>query len=369
MIFKSIPNTNFKNDNVPVIMKPTLVSRKFVLERGPNGFVLQFGSGNEAESDVIANPQQVAIDVFGKSYVNDMTFDPTKITQNANFGIVPTNTTLVVTYRTTNPENSNVAVNGINKVSNVSMAFTDESSLNTSIMNNIRTSVEVQNETPITGDNANISTGELKRRIYDTFPTQNRAVTSTDYEAIAYRMPGKFGSVKRVSVQKDQSSLKRNLNMYCISEDSQGKLINTNTTIKNNLKTWLNHYRMINDTVDILDAYIINLGIEFVLKAVDGANKTTVIESAVETIKAKFAEGFFIGEPIYISDIYSELKKSQDILDVIKVKLVNKTGAQYSYVAYDINSNLSPAGDYLVCPKNAVFELKFPNTDIKGKIR
>ena len=369
MIFKSIPNTNFKNDNVPVIMKPTLVSRKFVLERSANGFALQFGSGNEAESDVIANPQQVAIDVFGKSYVNDMTFDPTKITQNANFGIVPTNTTLVVTYRTTNPENSNVAVNGINKVSNVSMAFTDESSLSTSIMNSIRTSVEVQNETPITGDNSNISTGELKRRIYDTFPTQNRAVTSTDYEAIAYRMPGKFGSIKRVSVQKDQNSLKRNLNMYCISEDSQGKLINTNTTIKNNLKTWLNHYRMINDTVDILDAYIINLGIEFVLKAVDGANKTAVIESAVETIKAKFAEGFFIGEPIYISDIYSELKKSQDILDVIKVKIVNKTGAQYSYVAYDINSNLSPAGDYLVCPKNAVFELKFPNTDIKGKIR
>ena len=369
IIFKSLPNTNFKNDNVPSIMKPTLVSRKFVLERDASGFALQFGSGNEAESNVIANPQQVAIDIFGKSYVNDMTFDPTKISQNVNFGIVPTNTTLIVTYRTTNPENSNVAVNGVNKVTGVSMMFEDESNLSQATVNAIRTSLEVQNETPIVGDNANISSGELKRRIYDTFPTQNRAVTSTDYESIAYRMPGKFGSIKRVSVQKDQDSLKRNLNLYCISEDSQGKLINTNTTIKNNLKTWLNHYRMINDTVDILDAYIINIGIDFVIKTVEGANRSVVISSAIETIKSKYAEGFFIGEPIYISDIYSELKKSQDILDVIKVKIVNKTGGQYSYVSYDVNSNLSSAGDYLICPKNAVFELKFPNSDIKGKTR
>jgi len=369
IVFKSLPNSNFKNDNVASIMKPILVSRKFVLERGATGFTLQFGSGNEAETNIIANPQQVAIDVFGKSYVNDLTFDPTKITQNSNFGTVPTNTTLIITYRSTNPENSNVGVNSLNRVTNVSMMFENESSLSQGLMGAVISSLEVQNETPITGDNANITSGELKRRIYDTFPTQNRAVTSTDYESIAYRMPGKFGSIKRVSVQKDQDSLKRNLNLYCISENSQGKLANTNTTIKNNLKTWLNHYRMINDTVDILDAYIINFGIEFVIKTVNGASHSEALSDAVERVKSKFNDGFFIGEPIYISDIYSELKKSQNILDVIKVKIVNKTGAQYSYVEYDINSNLSAAGDYLVCPKNAIFELKFPNTDIKGKIR
>ena len=227
----------------------------------------------------------------------------------------------------------------------------------------------MQNETPITGDNSNITSTELKRRIYDTFPTQNRAVTQADYESIAYRMPAKFGSIKRISAQKDQDSLKRNLNLYCVSEDSQNKLTNTNITIKNNLKTWLNQYRMVNDTIDILDAYIINIGIDFVIKSVNGANATDVMDAAIDTVKEKFSNGFFIGEPIYLSDIYSELKKNPNVLDVIKVKLVNKTGGQYSFVKFDINSNLSADGDFLIAPKNAVFEIKFPDTDIKGKVR
>jgi len=369
MIFKEIPNSNFKNDNAPSILKPMLVSRKFTIEKSIDGAVLQFGSGTETESNVIANPQQVALDVFGKAYVTDTTFDPTKISKNSNFGTVPSNTTLIITYRATNPTDSNVAVNQLNKVVTTSMAFENESNLSQAIVSTVRGSLEVQNETPITGDNSNISSAELKRRIYDTFPTQNRAVTQSDYESLAYRMPGKFGSIKRVSVQKDQDSLKRNLNMYCISEDPQGKLIATNNTIKNNLKTWINQYRMLNDTVDILDAYIVNVGVEFVVKSVSGANKAEVLDNSIATIKQKFSSGFFIGEPIYLSDIYSELKKSQDILDVIKVKLVNKTGGQHSNIRLDINSNMSQDGTHLVCPANAILEIKFPDTDIKGKIR
>ena len=80
----------------------------------------------------------------------------------------------------------------------------------------------------------------MKRRIIDTFPTQNRAFTQLDYENIALRMPGQYGSIKRVSVQKDQNSTKRNLNMYVVSEDSFNKLTITNNTIKTNLKSWIN---------------------------------------------------------------------------------------------------------------------------------
>ena len=369
MVFKEVANTNFKNDNVPSILKPLLVSRKFVSELNTNGLTLQFGSGNEAESNVIANPQEVAIDVFGKSYVTDTTFDPTKISKNSNFGIVPVNTELIVTYRTTNPNNSNVSVGGINTVTARKLIFEDESALSATIMDSIKNSLEVQNETPITGDNSNITGVDLKRRIYDTFPTQNRAVTQSDYENLAYRMPGKFGSIKRVSAQKDPDSLKRNLNMYCISQDSQNKLIKTNNTIKNNLKTWLNNYRMINDTIDILDAHIINFGVEFAVKAVMGANKSEVLNDVTNTIAEQFSQGFFIGEPIYISDIYSELKKLQSVLDVITVKIVSKTGGQHSSILFDVNSNLSEDGVYVICPKNAIFELKYPQSDIKGKIR
>ncbi len=182
-------------------------------------------------------------------------------------------------------------------------------------------------------------------------------------------MPVKFGSIKRVSAQKDPDSLKRNINMYVISEDSFGKLTLSNATIKDNLKTWLNQYRMINDTIDILDPYVINVGIEFILKAAPTAEKYSLLESTVSAIQDKYDTAFFIGEHLYISDIYQALKEVVGVLDVVKVKIVNKSGANYSSNVIDIERNLSPDGDYLVVPKNAVLEIKYPKVDIVGKIR
>ena len=247
--------------------------------------------------------------------------------------------------------------------------FADRTLLLPSKIANIMNSIEVSNETPINGEVRTPDTNELKQRIYDTFPTQNRAVTQADYENVAYRMPYKFGSIKRVSVQRDPDSAKRNLNMYVISEDEFGSLVKTNTTIKKNLKTWLNQYRMINDTIDILDPYIINLGIQFVVKGASGANKYTLLQRCIATLKEKYDTCYYIGEPFYISDVYSELKKVDGVLDVVKVKILNKTGTQYSSVTISINDNLSPDGDYLMVPKNAIVEIKYPMTDIEGRVR
>ena len=309
------------------------------------------------------------MNAFGKSYTSDTSFDPTRLSKNNNFGIVPVNTTLTVLYRSTNPSNSNVAVGNLNKVNNARLKFNDESTLSPTSVSQIINSFEVSNETPIVGDVSNPSTTEIKRRIYDTFPTQNRAVTQSDYESIAYRMSPKYGSIKRVSVQKDPDSLKRNLNMYVISEDSFKKLTSSNNTIKNNLKTWLNDYRMINDTIDILDAHIINIGIDVMIKPVSGVSKSDALDDSLKIIKSMFEEGFFIGEHVYISDIYSKLKESQSILDVIMVKINSKTGGEYSNIKFDINSNTSPDGTYLICPKNAIFEVKYPDVDVRGKVR
>ena len=157
--------------------------------------------------------------------------------------------------------------------------------------------------------------------------------------------------------------------MYVISEDSEGKLTTTNATIKSNLKTWLNHYRMINDTIDILDPYIINVGVEFVVTPQIGANKYEVLNRCTNTLQEKYNTIYYIGEPLYISDIYQELKTVTGVLDVVKVKLVNKKGSTYSSIEYDINQNLSPDGSYLIIPKNAIVEIKYPSVDIKGKVR
>jgi hypothetical protein len=369
MVFKELANTNFKNDNIPSILKPYLVSRKFVVERNRYNTYLQFGSGNSSESNVVADPQSVAIELFGKDYVTDTTFDPTRLSKNENLGIVPANTSLTITYRTTNPRNSNVVAYGVNGVSSVSLDFANRQDLSETTISEIESSIEVSNEEAIVGDVSEPTTGEIKRRIFDVFPTQDRAVTKADYESVVYRMPSKYGSVKRCSVQKDPDSLKRNLNMYIISEDPDKKLIKSNITIKNNLKTWLNHYRMINDTVDILDAHVLNLGINFIVRPTTGIDRYTLLEACMTQLKNKFNETFYIGEPVYISDIYTELSKVTGVLDVSSVKLVNKTGANYSNVKLNINQNLSPDGSYLVVPQNVVVEIKFPEVDIQGKVR
>jgi len=246
--------------------------------------------------------------------------------------------------------------------------FENKEILTNSNIQEIIQSIEATNEKPISGDVTYPSTGEIKQRIYDTFPTQNRAVTQADYESMAYSMPSKFGSIKRCSVQKDPDSQKRNLNMYVISDDTEGMLATTNSTIKSNLKTWLNNFRMINDTVDILDPYIINFGIEFVVKSQESSNRFTVLDDCISAIKGRFSTPFFIGEPLYISDIYQTLKDVIGVLDVTKVKVTNKAGGSHSAASIIIDNNISQDGSYLVIPNNAILELKFPETDVVGKI-
>jgi hypothetical protein len=219
------------------------------------------------------------------------------------------------------------------------------------------------------GDVSRPSTGEIKQRIFDTFPTQNRAVTQKDYENLVYRMPAKFGSIKRCSVQKDPDSQKRNLNVYVVSEDPQQKLIKTNDTIKTNLKTWLNHYRMINDTIDILDPFIINFGINFIVKPQPRTNKFQVLDDCVAALADEFSSPMFVGEGLSISNIFNILNNVNGVNDVVKVNIINKNSSNYSSVFFSIQENTSPDGDYIVTPANAILELKFPEVDIKGKLR
>ena len=161
----------------------------------------------------MADPSTVAVQLFGKDYVTDSTFDPSRMTKNQSFGIVPSNTSLEIIYRATNASNSNLSAGSLNTVTAVVMDFNDEQTLDRSILDTIRSTIEVDNEDPIVGDVSENSTEDIKRQVYDTFPTQNRAVTQSDYENLAYRMPAKFGKIKRVSVQKDPNSERRNLNM------------------------------------------------------------------------------------------------------------------------------------------------------------
>ena len=370
IIYKELGNTNFKNDNVPSILKPILVSRKFVVIRDGSTVQIQFGSGKDGETGIIADPTEVAIDLYGKEYVSSTTFDPSRFAKGQAMGIVPSNTTLIINYIVTNPTNSNYSVGSVNNIVRIQADFNDRNTLVETTANDVISSFEVSNEEPIVGDVTNPTPSEIKRLIYDTFPTQNRAVTQADYENIMYRMPSKFGSIKRCSVQRDPDSRRRNLNTYVVSEDRNGNFVATNNTIKNNLKTWINNYRMLSDTIDVLDAYIINFGIDFSVRPTLDTDKYTLVDRCIEVLRNHFqGSKYFIGEPISVSDIYQKLSEVEGVLSVLNVTINNKKSGNYSSVSFDINSNTSPNGDSIIVPKNAVVELKFPSIDITGKIR
>ena len=370
LIFKEVSNSNYKNDNVPSILKPFLASRKFAVNRSRNSVTLQFGSGKSGESNVVADPAEVAMDVFGKTYVTNTTFDPSRLTKNESMGIVPSDTTLTINYRSTNPTNSNLAVGALTRVKSALLDFEDRNNLSATSVSEVISSIEISNEEPIVGDVTNPTSSEIKRRIFDTFPTQNRAVTQADYENMIYRMPSKFGSIKRCSAQRDPDSRRRNINIYVISEDNFNNLTLTNNTIKNNLKTWMNNYRMLSDTIDVLDAFIINYGIEFVVRPSIGADRFTLVDECINILRDKYTnEKLFIGEHIDVAGIYTTLSGVEGVLSVSNIKIVNKNGSNYSSTQFDINENTSPDGSSIIVPRNAVAELKFPTVDIVGKIK
>ena len=125
-------------------------------------------------------------------------------------------------------------------------------------------------------------------------------------------------------ITRDQTSFNgKNLNLYVISTDALGSLVETNNIIKQNLRNWINQYKMIGDTIDILDARIINLQIDFSLVSYANVNKFDVITECTNTLSNFYTDNYYdIGEPFKISDIYKILN---NIPSVIDTKMVTVT--------------------------------------------
>ena len=361
-------------DQAAEILKPFVVPRRFTTERNRRKTVIQFGASSDVSlpKDMIADPASVVMKLPGKNYIQDTSFDPSRLVESDKFGVGPSNTTLTVKYRLNTTGNVNARVGQLNTVGFADIDFEDLSIIDTKQARAVIKSIEVDNETPIVGDVTLPNSVELKKRIYDTFATQNRAVTQTDYESVVYQMPPKFGAIKRCKILRDHDSLKRNLNLYTISENRGGTLTATNGVVKRNLKTWLQKNKMINDTIDIMDAKIVNLKIQFVAVGEAEASKYDVLAAAKQKLKEYYSRVADIGEPFFITDVYQQLKKVDGLLDVTEVKITTKTGSggdrEYSDIRFDIDKATSADGRYIEMPLNVIYEIKFPNHDIKGAI-
>tara|TARA_X000001388_G_scaffold75652_1_gene70961 strand:- start:8342 stop:10141 length:1800 start_codon:yes stop_codon:yes gene_type:complete len=372
-IFRSVVNKDdTTRQHVPNIMVATSVPRRFIVNKKNNVVALKFGHGSEStlKTDNLTHPSNVVLKMHGRSYEQDKSFDPSKLIESDKFGIAPEKTTLKIVFRKNTTDNSNVATGGLTNLVSPILVF-KPTATNASKINSVRSSLEATNEEPIFGETALPTTSELKQRVNDIFATQNRAVTANDYEALIYRMPARFGEVKRAKIVRDQDSFKRNLNLYVVSEDANGNLATSNQVLKNNLKTWINNYRMINDTIDIIDPKIINIQIDFTAVVDYEQDKFDALSTAITEVQEMFEEKLDIGQPIYITKIYDVLNNLDEIVDVVNVKITNLTTGDGDYSADNllIENYISADGRILYAPDNVIYELKFPNLNIKGTIR
>jgi len=371
IVFESIRNFNQSNvEDAAYIIKPKIAPRRFEVENTFSGVTkIKFGSGSEAvlNNNEFPDPASVVMEKHAKQYYTDDTFDPNKILDTDKLGVIPPVGQISIKYRKNDADNVNIPTGALTRVSSPIIAYKN-SSVNPSIKTKVLETIEADNEEPISGQVRPVLTEELRVRGLNAFASQNRAVTRDDYVSLIYRMAPKFGAVKRANVVRDNSSFKRNLNIYVVSENRNGFLTTTPTTVKENLKTWLNHYRMINDTIDILDGKVVNIGIEFELISKLESNSTDVLNKAISALQDYYSNKLLMGTPFYISEIYQVLNDITEVVDTKNVKIVNKFGAGYSDSSYEIESNISADGRFIFVPEDTVLEIRYPNVDIIGVV-
>lgn len=368
VIYKEIKNTSSDSTNAPFFLKEFQTFRKFVTEFDEEGnCYLQFGFGSETEfiENNFPDPSSVSMQFFGKNYYTDKTFDPNVINSTETLGISPANTTLTIIYRVNTSDTINAAVGSVTTVVNPILEF------RTSVYSkqealSLLLGVEVDNEEPLVGSYTLPTNEELRIRAYGAFATQNRAVTKQDYVSLCYRIPSKFGSIKRATIVQDTDSSRRNINLYIVSESSDGELSLASDSLKQNLKTWISKYKMINDTIDILDAVIVNVGLKFEIIADLTKDTNIILNDCLVAVKSSLKEKLNIGEPFYLTDVYKTLNAVNGVIDTKSVTINQKIGDGYSTSQFSIADNLSKDGRYLSVPSNTIVEIRDLDNDITG---
>ncbi len=370
VIFREVPNFNFQNDGVPSILKPFPVPRRFTVNRTRNTTFLQFGYGSEDQltTDSILDPAQVTLQMHAKTYFSDTAFDPTNLIKSDKFGVSPSNTTLTITYRKANASTSNVASNTVTKVVNSSFTFPNMLNTTTGQRLTVQNSLEITNEQLLVGEIRLDQAEELKQNTIGFYAAQNRAVSLLDYQSLIYAIPSNYGRVKRCFITQDNDSFKRNINIYVISETNSGVLTPAPAILKDNIKTWLTQYKMINDTIDILDAIIVNIGVDFNIIVSPDYDRIEVLNRALSAVRTQMFKKSDIGESFSIANIYNILNKLPGVLDTTSVTVNSKSGGAYSTSVLNVDKLLTYDGKYVKAPKNVIYEVKYPLIDVKGTI-
>lgn len=390
-IFEKVTNTSYNDPDAavyseesPYLLKLKRVPRRFVSRVTETGLEVQFGSGvsSSPDEELLATPENIGLTLpTGKDDI-DSSIDPQAPVFTGAYGIAPSNTTLTVTYLVGGGIAANVPSNTITEVVAIN-ANTNNFPATTGVLNsNILNSVAINNPTAAVGGRSQETLDEIRQNTLAQFTSQNRAVTREDYIVRAYAMPNVYGSVAKVFITPDeQANIGTSevndtvanplaMNMYVLGYTNQKQCTIANRAIKENLKTYLSQYRMLTDSINIRDAYIINIGVDFDVIALPSFNANEVILNCITLLKDFFdIDKWQIGQPIIYGDIYNLLLQATGVQTVtaVRIKNINDELLDYSNVIYDI-SEATRNGIIYPSLDPAIFEVKFPDNDIKGRI-
>ena len=387
MIFDTIKNTNPNDPNtytdegeVPYLLQLKKAPRRFVTRfTSPTTLQIQFGAGTNTQNndeEIIPNSDNVGLGLSYKHSLLTTAFAPANFLYTDTYGISPNNTTLTVRYLTGGGVAANVPANSFNIIANTSNIKFQNNNLDPTLSQAVFNSVKAQNPIAATGGQDGDTPDEIRFNSLSTFATQLRTVTQDDYLVRALSMPPQYGSISKAYIEPEKlenllpGETPSILNLYVLAFNNEGKLKNASSTLKQNLKTYLSQYRVINDSIKIKDAFIINIGIEFDIIVLPEYNNNEVIFNCIKQLQDYFnISKWQINEPIMLRDLYILLDKVDGVQTVKKITIPNKVGTNlgYSAYAYDIagatqNNVIYPSLDPMI------FEVKYPNTDIVGRV-
>jgi len=397
---------NYKS-SVPSIMRYLRTNRRFSIKVDENNITtLQFGPANENVPEEVVVPNSSLLGA-GFSNLNkfNLTLDPTSFVRSSAYGISPVGTTLTITYIVGGGISSNTNSNTITTISNINI--TELQSYTTGeidLVNLIKSSIKVNNSTPTLGGNDQETIYDIKNNALSNFSSQDRLVTKEDYISKVFSMPSQYGSVAKVYVTTesdlntknatyvkglldqnnnvivDQSQMNfRKINMdgnnqfgvnlYMLAYDENKNLTQINDALSYNLKTYLSQYRCITDRINIIDGFIINIGVKFSILTYSNNNKQEVLSNCISAVKNFFnIDQWQFSQPINLSQLQLEIANVSGVQSVASLEVVNLTidDGNYSIYQYDISSATK---NNIVYPPidPAVFEIKFLDTDIQGR--
>lgn len=402
-IYKNDITLSANRDTTPFLLRYLRTSKRFVTGvDSDNTTFLEFGSGTSIKDDELLVPNAFTVNKPTTFRSENISYDPSNFLSSKAFGQAPANTTLTIRYVTGGGIESNVNANSIKNVSFVEFFgdLTELGALELNLTNLVRRSVRVNNPIPASGGRAAETNDEIRNNALANFAAQNRAVTQKDYQVRTFAMPSKYGSIAKAYAVTDTqldianiqaqpqptqtSSLspgatntvnpdKNNpfaINLYILCYNSNQNLVVSNEAIRTNLKNYLNQYRMLTDSVNILDGYIINIGVDFSIIVYKNYNKREVLANCITLVQQYFdVNNAQFCQPINLSRLMLEIAKVDGVQSVTSLKIKNLTlkDGDYSPYEYDISK---ATVDNVVYPSidPSIFEVKYPTKDIVGRV-